>query len=174
MDHIKICVLAVILGTAGVSFGADRDLGQLLSYKLKASGKPAFGVVYAYGIDPDGPSYLFTFDPKVLPSEGAKRLRWNYYLRTTDSFLLEWSADHKIQLAVMQVSVGDSKPELKETVNRMLLGQRKVAEKNELYFVLADDNNIPQYNVPISDLCEKHPGHFHDMTYEKRCDEILP
>ncbi len=174
MNHVKIWALAIILGTVGVSYGADRDLGTLLSYKLDASGKPAFGVSYTYGKDPDGTNYMLTFTPKVSPSEGAKRLRWNYYLRTTDSFSLPWSDDHKIQVAVMQVLVKDSKPELKETVNRMLVGQKKVADKNELYFILADDNNIPLYNVPLSDLCEKHPDHFHDMTYEKRCDEILP
>jgi len=59
-------------------------------------------------------------------------------------------------------------------INQMLMGQRKISGENELYLVLADTKNNPVFNIAVSDLCEKHPDNFHDLTYEKRCDELSP
>jgi len=147
---------------------AATDLGKNLPFKTKPSGAPAFGVSYTYNGDPDGTMYLLTFTSNVSPSEGARQLRWNYYQRSTDSFLLEWSKDRIVSLAVFQTKLSDEK--LTGTIEKMIKAQ-KADKDGELFFVLADNNNSPVYHVSLSELCSKYPDYFNDLSYSRRCDD---
>src|SRR4051812_26366763 len=101
---------------------AAADLGKELPFKTKPSGEPAFGASYTYAGDPDGTSYLFTFTPKVPAAEASKQLRWNYYLRSTDSFLLDWSKDRTVSMSVFQTKLSDKK--LEPVIEKIIKGQK--------------------------------------------------
>jgi len=175
---MKICktilFFAVLAFVCGV-FGSNRDLGQTLPFKVNPENKaPAFGAVYTYGEDPDGSNYIFTYASDVDSSVANTLYRWNFYLRSTDSFLLDWSAGRTTDLAVIQVQVGTGGPVDSGIVNKLLVGQKNIAGTGELYFVLADNSNRPVFNVSISDLCTKYPKNFSDLTRNSACGQINP
>lgn len=165
MVTIRIALLTLLFS---LNLFAATDLGKELAFKTKPTGEPAFGATYTYGGDPDGTSYLFTFTPKVSATEATKQLRWNYYLRSSDSFLLDWSKDRVASLSVFQIRLSDEK--LETTIEKIIRGQ-KPEKDGELFLVLADDKNKPQYFISVSELCSKYPDNFNDLSHSKRCDK---
>jgi hypothetical protein len=161
-----IRILSALLFLSVTEIGAT-DLGKPLAFKMKPSGAPSFGVVYTYNGDPDGTSYMLTFSSKLSPTEGARQLRWNYYQKSTYSFLLSWSKNRVTSLAIFQVLLKDEK--LAGTIEKMIKAQ-KGGKNEELFFVLADDNNTPIYYISLSELCSKYPDNFNDMSHSRSCD----
>jgi hypothetical protein len=75
---------------------------------------------------------------------------------------------------VVQTILRASEEQMRETIHRLISSQKKVEGINELFFVLADENNQPVYHVRLSELCEKFSEHFNDLTNGNRCDNISP
>ena len=146
------------------AFADGTSLGTSLSLKTDTSGTPSFGAAYTYGDDPDGSNYLLSLSAN---STSPQMYRWNFYLASTGSYLLDWSSAHSTSLAVIQVKISDA-----SLVSKLLVGQKKLNGKPELYFVLADENNTPVYNVSISELCASNPENFKNLTDNKGCDQF--
>ena len=148
---------------------AATDLGSELPFKTHSGGKPHIGVSYTYGSDASGADYVFTYLPKVAATEASKKLRWNFYQLSTDSFLLDWSEERVVSLGVLQARLSHENNQTL-AIEKIIRGQ-KADDKGEIFFVLANDKNRPVYNVPISKLCSKYPGNFSDLTHGRSCDD---
>ena len=146
------------------SYGTD--LGKELPVQMDSKGIPQFGVHYLYDGDFDGPAYRLLYKSKVSFDLGGKLYRWNYYLRSSDSFLLEWSKDRKVFVGIIQAKIDTEN--LAGVVNKIVRGQ-KGGTGGELFFVLADEKNKPLYYISLSELCSKYPDNFNDLTHGYKC-----
>jgi hypothetical protein len=153
------------------TFAIGADLGQEMPVKV-VDGAAKFGAAYTYGSDPDGPAYLLTFTPDIAASALNKTYRWNVYLESTKEFLLDWSSDRTFKMwTLLQVKINDSYGDKKNLIQTILNEQAKPKDKGQLYFVLADENDLPQFFIKISDLCRLYPKNFKDVSYGASCDQ---
>lgn len=149
---------------------AVSNLGKSISFEQDPSNnqKLQFGATYMYGDDPDGPGYLLTFNPLLSLAEKQQVLAWNIYLGSENRYLMSWDAARSIKLAVVQVLMKDAL-----VVKNILVNQKRSDEKDQVYFVLSDLNNFsPIYNFSISEICQKYPSNFADLTNSKKCNQI--
>jgi hypothetical protein len=167
---MKIISAFVFLVSMATAFAAPKvDLGKELKYALNDQGKPAFGIQYTYGNDPDGKRYLITFSPSIPPSDKSKTLLWNFYIANEADFLMSWDNKRSTQLGIVQVMASSD-----SAVEMILKNQGEENGENRLYFVLADPTSLkPVYFIPISKLCAQFPAHFADLTNGSRCDQIV-
>ena len=108
----------------------------------------------------------------MSPVDGATRYLWNFYNKTTDSFLLTWSPNRFTELGLIQVKVSSGSDD--QLAAQMLTGQSKLNGSDQLFFVLGKNDGTSVYNVSVSDLCSKYPDNFKDLTYNSPCDKIKP
>lgn len=160
---LRAWTLVLILSSG--AFAAS-DLGKPLDVATRSSGRPAFGVSYTYGNDPDGFAYLFTFTPKLSGHDAARSLRWNFYLKSSDTFLFDWAKDRSVSLAAVQIKLQKKNA---VAIEKILRGHQG-GKDGELFFVLADDSDKPVYHVSLSELCSQFPEHFSDLTNDLPCD----
>lgn len=152
------------------SFASETSLGNNLDFVINVNtGKPAFGLFYTYGNDPEGDTYLLTFSPQVSREEKSKSYRWNFYLASTDTFLDQWSQNHQLSMVSLQLKLKNP-----AYMRELLQGQKKINNHDELFLVLADQDNRPVYHIILSDLCEQYPEHFKDLSQGQRCDQLTP
>jgi hypothetical protein len=157
-------VLSLLLLFTSLAHAVSTNLGASLPLKVDASGNPSFSAAYTTDDDPDGASYMLTLSSN---STSATRLRWNFYVASIDSYLLEWSPLRSANLASIQLKSHDAL-----LISKILSGQKKLNGVSELYFVLADENNNPIYNLSISQMCAQFPKTFRNMTDHRKCDQF--
>lgn len=162
---LKLLLLTI---SFSLTASATTDLGKPLTYKTHSGGKPHVGIAYTYGNDPDGPSYFFSYLPAVSTTEAKRKLRWNFYAQSTDKFLLDWDAKRSLEIGVLQAQIEGAK---NAGIIETILKNQNIGLKSEVFFILADDKNVPVYNISISKLCDEVPGVFSDLTYSRSCDD---
>ena len=164
----KIYFLSLAVGIALLSsnaFSADSGkIGTSLALKLNSSSTPSIGASYTTANDSDSSRYLFNFSSSSLKSE---TLRYNFYLKSSDSYLMDWSATRTTELTISQIMISDA-----AVIAKILAGQKMMDGNPELYFVMANADNLPIYNISISDMCAKYPNKFHNLTDARSCDQF--